>query len=187
MSFWKKKDNLIIALCVGLFFIGLTYWYDLCCVRAAFPGPGASPTMALQVPFIDQNQAQYTLEQFKGKPLIVHFWATWCPVCTRKLPSLNAFAAKFEAKGGKVISISEDSGLAPVKAYYARNPYDNLDIYLDNAGQLMGTFGASGLPTAIFIDEQGKELGRIAGGIDWDSPQVADMIKGYYNIDLAKK
>ncbi len=182
MSFWKKKDNLIITGLVAIFFVGLGYWYDLCCVRAAFPTFSTKPVTIFQIPFIDANQKSLTLEQFKGKPLIINFWATWCPVCVKKMGTLNTFAKKFHDQGGEVITISEDNGLDTVKAYYARHGYKNLPIYLDNSGQLMGALGASGLPTSIFIDAQGNEVGRISGGIDWESPQVIQMVNKYYAI-----
>jgi thiol-disulfide isomerase/thioredoxin len=182
MIFWKKKDNLVILGFVALFFVGLAYWSDLCCgVRAAFPGQVLS---ASQVSFVDKNQIPHTLDQFKGKPLIINFWATWCPVCVKKMGTLNTFAQKFRAKGGEVISLSEDSSLGVVTAYFARHGYQNLQIYLDAGGQLMNAFGASGLPTSIFIDAQGKELGRISGGIDWESAPVHDMVDQYFGIHI---
>ncbi|MBI2706769.1 MAG: TlpA family protein disulfide reductase [Proteobacteria bacterium] len=182
MSFWKQKDNLVIAGLVVLFFVGLTYWYEPCCVRAALHHPAGS---SLATPFLDENQTQHTLAEFQGGPLIVNFWATWCPVCVKKMGTLNNFAQKFQEQGGTIISLSEDSGgLSTVKAYYARHGYQNLPIYLDTSGQLMSAFGASGLPTSIFIDASGKELGRIAGGIDWESEPVRKMVEQYFNIHL---
>lgn len=185
MSFWKKKDNLIITSLVALFFVGLVYWYDLCSVRAAFPPFSSTPPTVAQIPFIDVNQKLVTLDQFKGKPLIINLWATWCPVCVKKMGTLNTFAKRFQDQGGQVITISQDNGLDTVKAYFARHGYKNLPIYLDNSGQLMGALGGSGLPTSIFIDADGKELGRIAGGIDWESAPVHDMISKYYGIKVS--
>ncbi len=182
MSFWKQKDNLVIIGLVIVFFAGLTYWYEPCCVRAALPQAAGS---LMQTPFLDESQKQHTLSEFTGGPLIVNFWATWCPVCVKKMGTLNSFAKKFQEQGGTIISLSEDSGgLGTVKAYFARHDYKNLPIYLDSSGQLMGAFGASGLPTSIFIDANGNELGRIAGGIDWESQPVRKMVEQYFNISL---
>ncbi|MBS0271121.1 MAG: TlpA family protein disulfide reductase [Proteobacteria bacterium] len=186
MSFWKKKDNLIITGFVVAFFIGLSVWFDLCCVRAAF-FPTKAAGSAFEVTFFDQNQNPVTLDQFKGKPLIVNIWATWCPVCVKKMASLNRFAGTFHAKGGQVLTISQDQGgAATVRAYYARNGYNNLPIYLDSSGQLLSAFGARGLPTSVFIDAQGKEVGRIEGGIDWDSSEVSNMIGQYFGINFSQ-
>lgn len=185
MSFWKKKDNLIISGFVLLFFIGLAIWYDVCCVRAAFFQTNASLSPST-IPFIDRDEKQRTLEEFKGTPVIINLWATWCPVCVKKMSTLNNFAKKFHDMGGKVLAISQDrGGLSTVRAYYARNSYGNLPIYLEASGQLMNSLGAQGLPTSIFIDAQGREVGRIEGGIDWESPEVILMVEKYFGMKLS--
>lgn len=184
MSFWKKKDNLIITGFVALFFIGLGVWFDFCCVRAAF-SPSAASMSAFEVSFVDENDKQLTLEQFKGKPLIVNIWATWCPVCVKKMGSLNRFAEKFQAKGGLVLAVSQDQGgVSAVRSYYARNGYTNLPIYIDSTGYLLSAFGGRGLPTSIFIDAQGKEVGRIEGGLDWDGSEVKSLVDQYFGIKI---
>lgn len=185
MAFWKKKENTIILTCVVLFFAGLAYWGDFCLHAASFrliKSTGAHPTA--NVPFLNAGGKPVTLSQFKGKPLIVNFWATWCPVCVRKMSTLNALAVAFEEQGGKVITISEDTSLSTVAAYFKSRGYSNLPIYLDSGGQLMTTFGITGLPTSIFIDENGKEINRIVGGVDWGSAEVHNAISELFGIRI---
>ncbi len=185
MSFWKKKDNLIITGFVVIFFIGLGIWYNLCCVQAALL-PSNSSMSAYEIPFLDQNQNQLNLDQFKGKPIIVNLWATWCPVCVKKMGSLNRFAEKFKEKGGEVLAISQDrGGISTIRAFYARNGYKNLPIYIESTGHLLDAFSGRGLPTSIFIDAQGKEVGRIEGGFDWESRETYDLIQQYFGITLS--
>lgn len=184
MSFWKKKDNLIITLCVAIFFIGLAV-YNKNCVSADFLAPSTSMN-AFQVPFVNENQTQMTLSQFKGKPVVVNLWATWCPVCVKKMGSLNRFAEKFKAKGGEVLAISQDQGgISTVKAYYSRNGYTHLPVYIDSTGSLLNAFRGRGLPTAIFIDAQGNEVGRLEGGLDWDGQEVRQIIDQYFGIKIS--
>lgn len=186
MSFWKKKDNLIITSLVIAFFIGLTVWYEMCCLNASF-FPASTSMNSFEIPFIDENQKELTLDRFKGKPLILNFWATWCPVCVKKMGSLNDFAKKFQEKGGQVLAISQDrGGLSVVRAFYARNDYKNLDLYLDATGHLLDSFGARGLPTAIFIDAQGREVDRIEGGFDWDSSEISAIIQKHFGINMTE-
>ena len=181
MSFWKKKDNLIITGFVVAFFIGLAIWYQ----GMPFTTNSASAN-PFDIPFVNQDQKQVCLREFKGKPLVVNFWATWCSVCVKKMGTLNRFAAKFQANGGQVVAISQDrGGLATVRAYYARNDYKNLAIYLEPSGQLANALGVQGFPTTIFIDAQGNEVGRIAGGIDWESDDVNALIKQYFGMDVS--
>lgn len=177
MSFWKKKDNVIITTCVVAFFIGLTVWYG----GAPFAPGCASAVGTSDIPFTNQSQEQLTLSKFKGKPLVVNFWATWCGVCLKKMGALNRFAEKFQAKGGHVLAISQDrDGLSKVQNYYTRNGYGNLTVYLEPSGQLASAFGVKGFPTAIFIDANGKEVGRLEGGFDWESKDINDLIKEYF-------
>ncbi|HUX80653.1 MAG TPA: TlpA disulfide reductase family protein [Alphaproteobacteria bacterium] len=185
MSFWKKKDNLIISAFVVAFFVGLGVWYDLCCVRAAF-FPAASSMSALEVPFVDQNQNQLTISEFVGKPLVVNLWATWCPSCVKKMGGFNRFAQKFQEKGGEVLNISQDrGGVSTVRAFYARNGY-TFPIYIEATGHLLDAFGGRGLPTSVFIDAQGKEVGRIEGGLDWEGEEMSRRIEDYFGIDMSK-
>lgn len=181
MSFWKKRDNLIIIGFVAAFFIGLGAWYG----GAPFV-PSSASASAFDMPFVNKNQQQVNLNQFKGKPLVVNFWATWCPVCVKKMGTLNRFAEKFQANGGEVLAISQDSGgLSTVQSYYARNGYKNLPIYLEPSGQLSNAFGVQGLPTSIFIDAQGKEVGRLEGGVDWENPAITELIQQYFGLNVS--
>jgi len=178
MSFWKKKDNLIITGFVIVFFIGLGVWYE----RVPFSPGSASAAKPSEVPFVNQTQESVTLNQFKGKPLVLNFWATWCPVCVKKMGTLNRFAEKFQANGGVVLAISQDrGGLKVVQDYYTRNGYDkNLAIYLEPSGQLANAFGVNGFPTAILIDAEGNEVERLVGGIDWESSDVKGLVQQHF-------
>lgn len=182
MSFWKKKDNLIISGFVVLFFAGLAVWLDLCCVNAAFYS--SSTLNPSQIPFIDKDENALTLDSFQGKPLVINMWATWCPVCIKKMGSFHRFTEKFEAAGGKVLNISEDKSINPVRAYYVRSDF-HFPIYLDTTGQLLDALNGTGLPTTIFIDSSGKEVGRIRGGFDWDSTEATALVKKYFGLTLA--
>lgn len=181
MSFWKKQDNLIIAGFVVAFFVGLGIWYG-----GAPLFPGSASANAFEIPFVDQDQKQLTLNQFKGQPVVLNFWATWCSVCVKRMGTLNRFAEKFQANGGQVVAVSQDTGgLSAVRSYYARNGYKNLAIYLEPSGRLANAFGVHGFPTTIFIDAQGKEVGRLEGGVDWESSEISELIKQYFGLSLS--
>ena len=181
MGFWKKKENLIISAAVLVFFIGLAFWPNICALRAAFQTPFA-PSSVTRISFSNEQGDSVTLEKFKGQPLIVNFWATWCPVCVKNMSSFNAFAKTFESQGGKVISISEDNDIGTVKAYLARKGYANLPAHLDHFGQLMAAYGVAGLPTTIFIDESGNEIERITGGVDWKNPTLVNWVSKLFGM-----
>lgn len=188
MSFWKKKDNIIITACVVLFFMGLAVWFDLCCVRAAFfqVASTSNTNNPMNIPFLDKDQKQLTLSQFKGKPLIINLWATWCSVCVRKMSTFNNFVKKFQDSGGQALAISQDKGgISAIRAYYTRNGYENLPIYIESTNHLMHAFGARGLPTAVFIDAKGNIVHKIEGGIDWESPEVEAVVEQLFGMKLS--
>jgi len=180
MHFWKKKDNLVLSGLVALFFAAVIFWQEGGCVHAARPAKGDA--LLLKIPFIGADKKQHTLAEFKGKPLIINFWATWCPVCVKKMATLNRFAKKFAEKGGKVITISEDVGIDMAQAYMTRNQYDNLTAFVDEGGGLMAAVGARGLPTTVFIDENGTVKGSLSAGLDWGSQEVHEMVNSYLGV-----
>ena len=175
MSFWKKKDNLIITGFVVLFFAGLTVWLDLCCVNAAFYSSSATASPS-QVPFVDKDENAQTLSNFQGTPLIVNMWATWCPVCLKKMAGFHRFTEKFEAAGGKVLNISQDRSAGPCVPIMRVATFV-FPVYLDTTGQLLDAFNGTGLPTTVFISSSGQEVGRIRGGFDWDSAEAQPVCK----------
>ena len=183
MSFWKKSENLILTLIVVVFFGGLLVWKmgpeTLSIISSAHADP-------MTMPFQDENQKSFTLADFKGKPLIVNFWATWCPVCTKRMGSLNEFAPKFQAKGGQVLALSHDrnSGIGVIKAYYIKNDYKNLPIYLEPTGNMLYAFGATGLPTAVLINSEGQAVATVPGGFDWDSSDADELVATYFGIEM---
>lgn len=181
MSFWKKKDNLLVIGFIAAFFIGFSVWYG----DSPFFSNNASAS-AFDIPFVDGKEQQLTLNEFKGKPLIVYFWATWCPMCVKKMGALNRFAEGFQAQGGKLLALSQDRGGVPtIRSYYTRNGYNNLGIYLEPSGQLAQAFDVAGFPTTVFIDAQGKEVGRLVGSVDWDSPEVSELVDGYFGLNVS--
>ena len=184
MSFFKKRENIILSALVLGFFLIIAVWHDVGGIRSGLFS-SANGANVMDVVFVDGNDQPRTLAEFKGKPLIVNFWATWCPVCVKKMDTLNKFAGQFEAAGGQVLAISNDqTGIGSVKAFYIRNGYENLPIYMDTRGQLMHDFGARGLPTAALISAEGEVLGLIEGGFDWTSSQAYGIIKEKFGLTL---
>ncbi|MFC3122509.1 TlpA family protein disulfide reductase [Agaribacter flavus] len=96
---------------------------------------------------------------YKGKPLILHFWATWCPFCKRLQPGLDALEKKYSDRGLKVLAVSlqEESGAKPQTELRARG----LDLLTVVNGESLGIeqLNIQGTPTTIFVSPDGKILG----------------------------
>jgi thiol-disulfide isomerase/thioredoxin len=110
------------------------------------------------------------LARFKGKPLLVNFWATWCPPCVKELPELNRFHKDFETQGWQVIGLAVD-GPTPVREFLTKVGV-GFDLGLAGFGgtELSQALGneAGGLPFSVLIDAQGRVRQRKMGATHYD-------------------
>jgi thiol-disulfide isomerase/thioredoxin len=120
-----------------------------------------------------------TLAKFKGVPVLVNLWATWCAPCVKELPTLDKLAAAHRADGQLgVVAVSEDSGpQASVDAFLKKLKISDLAAYHDPKSALSGAFGPDTvLPTTILYDGNGKEIWRYVGDLDWTSAEAAKLL-----------
>ena len=129
-------------------------------------------------PFADADGQDVTLADFEGKPLLLNIWATWCAPCKAEMPTLDALA-KLEKDRMAVIAVSQDlEGRAPVLAFFKETKVKNLLPYTDADNAILAAFNnAIALPTTILYDSAGKEVWRIAGGVEWDDAEMAKLLR----------
>lgn len=111
--------------------------------------------------------ARKKLTDFSGKPIIVHFWATWCDACVDEIPELDKFQANFGNDFHLVVIASDQTKGKAVREFYKSHNIKNLSIFIDEKGVLARSMKVSALPISIFVSSRGKELGRIVGPVDW--------------------
>ncbi len=119
-----------------------------------------------------------SLAAFKGKPLLVNLWATWCGPCVKELPSLNALAARAPDKL-KVLVVNQDAkaqAVDPVPGWWAQRDLANLELYRDDKNNLGFAYGGGMLPTTVLYDAEGKEVWRIIGTLDWEGPRANTLL-----------
>lgn len=120
--------------------------------------------------FAREDGSKATLADFRGKPVLVNLWATWCAPCVAEMPALDRLA---QAKAGEmaVVGISQDlQGWEKVKPFLAKAKLRHMTILLDEEGALAATLGAPGLPFTVLYDADGKEVWRVNGPREWDQP-----------------
>lgn len=116
-----------------------------------------------------------TLADFKGKPLLLNLWATWCGPCVAEMPTLDAVAGTLKGKV-QVVAVSQDlQGAEKVTPFFAQKKFANLQPYLDAKAGLSLAYQAN-LPTTILYDSDGKEVWRMLGGNEWNTPAAAKLI-----------
>lgn len=111
-------------------------------------------------------------------PVLLNLWATWCGPCVIEMPQLDALAAELEGEV-RVITVSQDlRGAEAVTPFFAEKGFVRLEPWLDPETQLSAQFSPEGaLPLTILFDAKGKEVLRVAGGYEWDSPEAIAMIR----------
>jgi len=128
--------------------------------------------------FTNPDGEEISLAEFRGVPVAVNLWATWCAPCVKELPTLNALARTHDKDGALgVIAVSQDSGpQGSVEAFLAKLKVDDLGAYHDPKMALSGALNAQVLPTTILYDAQGREVWRYVGDLDWTSAEAAKLL-----------
>ena len=128
--------------------------------------------------FTGADGRDVNLSDFAGRPLLVNLWATWCAPCKAEMPTLDALAALEEGRLS-VIAVSQDlEGRKPVAEFFKNTGVQNLEPYIDPDNLLLAAFGnAVALPTTILYDSGGREVWRVAGGVEWDDEEMAKMLR----------
>ncbi len=141
--------------------------------------PTLPPRPVRQVPFIEGLDTARTIADYRGRAVVLNFWATWCAPCVREMPSLDRLQAMVSGEGIEVLTLSEDRGGAPViERFYKKLGIRNLPVLVDKRGEVLRKLRVRGLPTTLLIDAQGNEVGRVVGPTEWDSPEAIALVRG---------
>jgi len=130
------------------------------------------------VKFKDPDGGDFDLSKFKGKPVLVNLWASWCAPCLKELPTLQELEAA-QADEGKlgVIAISQDMGpQGSVEAFLAERDIGRFAAFHDAEMKLTDALGIQVMPTTILYDAQGTEVWRYVGDLDWTGADAAKLL-----------
>lgn len=142
--------------------------------------PLKEPKPLPEIRFEDVNGRKLTLANFRGKVVLLNIWATWCPPCREEMPSLDRLQAKLGGPGFEVVPLSIDrSDIFVVKSFYEELGLKALRMYIDKTSKVTGDLGVVGLPTTLLVDRKGREIGRLVGPAEWDSPEAIAVIRRY--------
>ena len=132
-------------------------------------------SLAPYVMFQDPSGEPASLQDFRGKPVLLNLWATWCAPCVAEMPTLDALAASRDDI--EVLAVSQDmGGAAKVDAFFAERKFKMLEPYLDPELSLMTGLKVDTLPTTILYDASGREVWRMTGIEDWEGERAAKLI-----------
>jgi thiol-disulfide isomerase/thioredoxin len=146
--------------------------------------PLLPPLPVPDVTVLAQKDGPITLDRFKGKFVVLNFWATWCGPCIRELPSLERLNTELGGEKAQVVLISQDrDGFKQTDRFLKKLKVNLPDNFIDERLKFSRAISVGSLPTTILIGPDGMELGRLVGSAEWDSPEALDLINWY--IDKA--
>ena len=136
--------------------------------------PKALPDVRL----VDGEGRNRALADFKGKVVLLNVWATWCVPCRKEMPTLDRLQSAHGGADFQVVALSIDrQGLDVVRKFYGEIGIKHLDMHVDSSGKAARELGAVGLPTTLLIDRAGREIRRLVGPAEWDTPEMIEVIR----------
>jgi thiol-disulfide isomerase/thioredoxin len=127
------------------------------------------------------NGPDRKLSDYRGKPLVINVWASWCPPCIREMGSLERLAWSDAGQKFTVIGISTDDDVEAAKARLRKNSA-TLNHYIDRNLELENMLGADHLPLTVLVDAKGRVVGKTTGAREWDSAESIAMINKAFRI-----
>ena len=139
-----------------------------------------NPKIYEEVVFKDSNDYDVNLDDFKGKLLILNFWATWCAPCREEMPSLDDLQSNSNFDNLKIFPINiGQENFTKSDSFFKELGIQNLEVYFDAPITLAKKFSLRGVPTTILFNKKGEEFGRIMGSIDFNNFEFVNWLKQY--------
>ena len=129
------------------------------------------------------NGRTNTFTDFKGKPLLINVWASWCGPCRAEMGSLERLAQRYNGKEFNVIGVSTDDYVDSASAFIKQTGI-TFDNFLDSKLLLENMLGANTIPLTILVDAEGRVLQKARGSYEWDSPEVIEAIGKIFRLKL---
>jgi thiol-disulfide isomerase/thioredoxin len=124
------------------------------------------------------NGKSRKFSDFKGKPLIINIWASWCGPCRAEMGSLERLAQQYNGKEFNVIGISTDDYRNKATAFIKQTGI-TFENFLDSKLLLENMLGANTIPLTILVDADGRVLEKVRAAYQWDSPKTIDATEKY--------
>jgi len=134
----------------------------------------------LAVAWRDANGQEISLAAFRGKVVMLNFWASWCSPCLRELPSINRLQARLGGDQFTVVALNVDrEGKSVAERYTRRLKLDKLALYIDQSNNAAKSMKLKNMPTTIIFDAEGREVGRLVGAAEWDTEEAINLLKWF--------
>ena len=125
---------------------------------------------------LNPDGRKVSLKDFRGKVVLLNFWATWCESCRDEMPSMQRLYLEFKGKGFEIVGVNVKDK-RPDALAFAKKLQITYPIVLDPGGEVGLLYGSFGMPLSYLIDRKGVVLARLWGPADWYSPGARNLIK----------
>jgi thiol-disulfide isomerase/thioredoxin len=136
------------------------------------PAPVPSTAFVLQ-----DDAGETTLEAYRGKYVLLNFWATWCAPCRKEMPQLSELQTEFGGEAFEVLTVATGrNSPTGIRKFFEEIGVDNLPRHQDPKQALAREMAVLGLPITVLIDPEGREVARLIGDADWASDSAKAII-----------
>lgn len=169
----KKKNILIIILVIVVLIGGAVFLYQRLAGDGSQVSQQQSTGSGLQAAPVftvtDPNGNQVSLEDLRGKPVVVNFWATWCGYCVSEMPH---FEDIYQQYGDRIhiLMVNVQESLDTASSFIKEADY-TFPYYLDASGNTAAAYGVTGLPATFFIDADGNAVAQVRGALNRETLQ----------------
>jgi cytochrome c biogenesis protein CcmG, thiol:disulfide interchange protein DsbE len=133
---------------------------------------------------LDMNGAPVGLSGYRGKLVLLNFWATWCEPCRDEMPSMEKLRRNFRGQGLAVLAINQRENTVLVNKFVKTHGL-NFTIPLATTGRVAGYYRVYGIPVSYLVDPDGQAIGMKSGPMDWAAPAVVEVFRQLIGEDNA--
>jgi len=144
-------------------------------VRGLHPFQGDPAAPALALTGLDRHA--HNLADYRGRAVLINFWASWCPPCVREMPSMQRLSQKLAEKPFTILAVNMAEPQPEVRAFLARF-HPGFPILLDQDGAALKQWKVFVFPTSYVIDTEGRIRFGVYGEVEWDAPETLGIIEG---------
>ncbi len=124
----------------------------------------------------DLQGKTHRLDNYRGKVVLLNFWATWCPPCIEELPSLTRLQNHFKSQSVDILTIDVGEPIELITPFLEKTSSTDLTVLLDSDGSVHKKWNIYVFPTTFLLDQDGEIRYAAVGALDWGSQPIIDII-----------
>ncbi|MBO9475603.1 redoxin domain-containing protein [Shimia sp. R10_1] len=134
-------------------------------------------------PFIKGDGGEATLQDYKGKVVLLNFWATWCAPCRHEMPMLSELQTQLSGDDFEVVTLATGRNMVPaMEKFFEEINVSNLPLHRDPKSTVAREMSVLGLPATVLLDREGREIARLHGDADWSSETARAVLSSVIEI-----